>query len=317
MSYDIDHQPGMSYGRTLLTLFGFLLLGMVAGSLFSASVWTLMTGRGIATLSQDMLDPHFANALRIMQLVSSLFLFFLPAWGAIRILHRSPMRFMGFQQGRDLRMAGLVVLVMAACLPMVGSLSELNRMIPVPSSYQKVFQDMEDSYMRQMKAMARMGGFMDYLSCLLIMAFIPALFEESFFRGGMQNLLQRMTSRPWVAVIVTSLVFSAIHFSYYGFIPRFALGLVLGLLFQYSGSLWMSILGHFLNNAVVVTYIYWLTLHGRPIEEAMDDSQPLWYGLPATLAIVGLMVLYRRRGEQIQRGRMSPEDRSREEKWLA
>jgi len=317
MSYDIDHHPGMSHGRTLLTLFGFLLLGMMAGSLFSAGVWSLMTGRGIATLSQDMLDPHYANALRIMQLVSTLFLFFLPAWGAIRILHRSPLRFMGFHQGRDLRMAGLVVLVMAACLPMVGSLSELNRMIPVPSSYQKAFQDMEDSYLRQMKAMARMGGIMDYLSCLLIMAFIPALFEEAFFRGGMQNLLQRMTPRPWVAVIVTSIVFSAIHFSYYGFIPRFVLGVVLGLLFLYSGSLWMAILGHFLNNAVVVTYMYWLTLQGRPIEEAMDDSQPLWYGLPAAIALVALMVLYRRRAEQLRRERMPPEDRAREEKWLA
>lgn len=317
MSYDIDHRPGMSYGRTLLTLFGFLLVGMVAGSLFSAGIWTLMTGRGMRSMSQDMLDPHYANALRIMQLVSSLFLFFLPAWGGIRILHRSPLRFMGFHEGRDLRMAGLAVLVMAACLPLVGSLSDLNRMIPVPASYQKVFQEMEDSYQHQMKAMARMGGFMDYLSCLLIMAFFPALFEETFFRGGMQNLLHRMTSRPWMAVIVTAFVFSAIHFSYYGFIPRFALGVVLGLLFQYSGSLWMAILGHFLNNAVVVTYIYWLTLQGRPIEEAMDGSQPLWYGLPATLAIVGLMVLYRRRGEQLRRDRMLPEDQAREEKWLA
>jgi membrane protease YdiL (CAAX protease family) len=317
MSYDIDHNPGMSYGRTLLILFGFLIMGMVAGSLFSAGVWSLMTGRGIATLSQDMLDPHYANALRIMQLVSTLFLFFLPAWAAIRILHRSPMRFMGFHEGRDLRMAGLVVLVMAACLPMVGSLSELNRMIPVPSSFQKAFQDLEDSYQQQMMAMARMGGFMDYLSSLLIMAFIPALFEETFFRGGMQNLLQRMIPSPWVAVIFTSIVFSAIHFSYYGFIPRFVLGVVLGLLFLYSGSLWMSILGHFLNNGVVVTYIYWLTLKGRPIKEAMDDSQPLWYGLPATLAIVALLVLYRRRGEQLRRERMLPEDKAREEKWLA
>lgn len=317
MSYDIDHRPGMSYSRTLFTLFGFLLVGMTAGSLISASVWTLMTGRGIGTISQDMLDPHYANALRIMQLVSSLFLFFLPAWGAIRILHRSPLHFLGFHEGRDLRMAGLVVLLMAACIPLVDTLTELNRAIPVPSSYRKVFQDMEDNYDRQTKAMAHMGGLMDYLSCLLIMGFFPALFEETFFRGGMQNLLHRMSNRPWMAVIVTALVFSAIHFSYYGFIPRFVLGVVLGLLFHYSGSLWMAILGHFLNNAVVVTYIYWLTLKGRPIEEANDVSQPLWYGLLAFLAIVGLMALYRRRGEQLRRDRMPPEDKAREEKWLA
>jgi membrane protease YdiL (CAAX protease family) len=317
MSYDIDNRPGMTYGRTLLTLFGFLLVGMVAGSLFSGAVWSLMTGRSIRTLAQDMLDPHFAHAVRIMQLVSSLFLFFLPAWAAVRILHRQPMRFLGLREGGDLRMAVMVGLVMAACLPMVGALSEINRMIPVPASYQKVFQGMEDSYQQQMKAMARMGGFMDYLSCLLIMAFFPALFEETFFRGAMQNLLHRITHNPWLSVIVTAIVFSAIHFSYYGFIPRIALGIVLGLLFQYGGSLWMAILGHFLNNAVVVSYIYWLTLQGRPIEEALDDSQPLWYGVPATLAIVGLMILYRRRAEEVRQRRMTPEDRAREEQWLA
>lgn len=300
MLNDTEMRAGMTYGRTLLAMFGFLLMGMVVGSLVSGGIWSLMTGRSLQALPQDMMDPHFSHAVRIMQLVSTGFLFFLPAIGAVRLLHARPLHFLGYvRKGYDWQMAGLVVLVMAACLPLVGALSELNRLIPMPASFEKVFQQWEDSYLQQMKAMARMVNFLDYLSCLLIMAFIPALFEESFFRGGMQNLLHRMTHKPWLAVVLTSLVFSAIHFSYYGFIPRTVLSIVLGLLFHYSGSLWMAILGHFLNNAVVVTYIYWLTLQGRPIEEAIEDSQPIWLGLPAAAAIVVLLVLYRRRAARI------------------
>jgi len=317
MSYDIDSRPGMTHGRTLLAMFGFLLLGMVAGSLLSGGIWTLMTGRSVKTLTEDMMDPHFSHAVRIMQLVSSVFLFFLPALAAVRLLHRRPLQFLGFSAASDLRMAVMVVLVMAACLPMVGSLTELNRMIPVPAAFEKVFHELEDSYLQQMKAMARMDGVLDYLACLLIMAFFPALFEETFFRGGVQNLLYRMTGIAWLSIVVTSLLFSAIHFSYYGFIPRFALGVVLGLLFHPGANLRMAILAHFLNNAVVVTYIYWLTLRGRPIEEVMDDAQPLWYGLPAVAAIVVLLIRYRRRAEQVRQRRMPPEDRARDEQWLA
>jgi len=308
MLYDIEPKAGMTYSRTLLAMFGFLLMGMVVGSLASGGIWTLMTGRSLLTLPRDMLDPHFSHAVRIMQLVSTGFLFFLPALGAARLLHSRPFHFLGFVgKGYDWQMVGLVVLVMAACLPLVGALSELNRLIPVPASYGQVFQQWEDSYLQQMKAMARMNDFLDYLSCLLIMAFTPALFEESFFRGSMQNLLHRMTRKPWLSIVITSLLFSAIHFSYYGFIPRTVLGIILGLLFYYSGSLWMAILGHFLNNAVVVTYIYWLILQGRPIEEAIEDSQPIWLGLPAAAAIVGLFALYRRRAARLQPARAADE----------
>ena len=113
------------------------------------------------------------------------------------------------------------------------------------------------------------------------MALGPAIFEETFFRGGMQNLLQQWTRKPILAIIITSLIFSAIHFSYYGFIPRVALGVILGLIYYYSGSIWLSIAGHFFNNALVVTQIYIYARQGKPIEDAMNESSPFgWEPLP-------------------------------------
>jgi membrane protease YdiL (CAAX protease family) len=96
-----------------------------------------------------------------------------------------------------------------------------------------------------------------------------------------------------------------------------ALGIVLGLLYQYSGSLWTSIAAHFLNNAVVVTMIFIYTQRGLPPEQAMEADAPIWIGIPAAVAVVFLFIKFRPIAERSRKDRMDPEDKAREEKWLA
>ena len=43
---------------------------------------------------------------------------------------------------------------------------------------------------------------------------------------------------------------------FFGFLPRFFLGMVLGYLFYYSGNLWMPIIAHFTNNALAILLMY-------------------------------------------------------------
>jgi hypothetical protein len=59
-----------------------------------------------------------------------------------------------------------------------------------------------------------------------------------------------------LAVWVTSLIFSLVHFQFYGFLPRLFLGALLGYLFLYTGNLWIPILFHFINNATVLVMNY-------------------------------------------------------------
>ena len=83
----------------------------------------------------------------------------------------------------------------------------------------------------------------------MVIAFLPALFEETLFRGGMQNLFSRWFKKPLLAIVVTSIIFSAIHGSYLGFLSRFALGFLLGWIYYRTGNIWLNIIGHFFNNA--------------------------------------------------------------------
>jgi membrane protease YdiL (CAAX protease family) len=317
MSYNIDSRPGVTYSATFFLLFGLLGAGFLVGGAAAIGVWSAMTGKAVLSMEKDMADPANVQAVRMVQLVSTFFIFFLPAYFTALIANRKPLKLLGFNNHFDMRTVGLVILIMLVSLPLVGALTELNSLIKLPAAYEKIFKDLEEAYEKQVTIMSRMTGFGDYLVALVVMALGPAIFEETFFRGGMQNILQKWTGRTWTAIIITSLVFSAIHFSWYGFLARFALGMVLGLLYHYSGSLWLSIAGHFLNNGLVVTIMYYMSRKGVPMDDIMHDTDPIWIGAIALVAMYCLFLYYRKFSEQARLKKMPPEERALAEQWLA
>ena len=107
---------------------------------------------------------------------------------------------------------------------------------------------------------------------LFIIALIPAIGEELIFRGVFQKIFVKLFKSGHLAIWVTAFIFSAIHFQFFGFIPRFILGLVFGYLFFWSGTLWLPVISHFINNAfpVILTYMQ----GGHKISVPVDTS--LW-----------------------------------------
>lgn len=99
------------------------------------------------------------------------------------------------------------------------------------------------------------------LANLVVVALMPAVCEELFFRAGIQNLIQRWLKNPHAAIWVTALIFSLAHGELFSFMPRFAMGAVLGYLYVYGGSLLPNIVAHFFNNALIVV-LYWLSARG-------------------------------------------------------
>jgi len=125
---------------------------------------------------------------------------------------------------------------------------------------------------------------------LFIIAILPAVGEEFFFRGVLQKILIRLFKSVHVAIWVTAFIFSAIHFQFFGFVPRFILGLIFGYLFFWSGTLWLPVISHFINNAVPVIMSY---IQGMEKFNTPSDT-PLWklaLALPLPVAI-GLVILF-------------------------
>jgi hypothetical protein len=126
---------------------------------------------------------------------------------------------------------------------------------------------------------------------IVIMAFFPALFEEIFFRGAMQGLLVRWWKKPLLAILVTSLIFSLIHSSIYLFVSRAALGFALGLMYQVSKNLWVNVIAHFLNNAIAVAQLFYMSRHKQKIDVSKLDPKVEWW--VAVIALVALYFLFR------------------------
>jgi membrane protease YdiL (CAAX protease family) len=153
---------------------------------------------------------------------------------------------------------------------------------------------MEADYNRQVQAIISLNTMGEYLFALFIMAFLPALCEETLFRGGFQNFLSRGTGRPWVSIIIVSFLFSLAHFSFYGFLSRFFLGMVLGMIYHYSGKLWLSILAHFVHNAAALTFLYISVKDKKGLGEALSNDASSAWGILALPVVIGLFILFKR-----------------------
>jgi membrane protease YdiL (CAAX protease family) len=123
----------------------------------------------------------------------------------------------------------------------------------------------------------------------MVIAFLPAIMEEVFFRGLVLKTLQTV-SGGHAAVWISALLFSALHFQAFGFVGRTLLGAIFGYMTLLSGgSLWPAICAHFVNNAAfVVTAYFW------GLSEA--NSGVHWVAAAiSAIAVVGLLLFWKTR----------------------
>lgn len=295
--YD-SNSKGISYTAGFFMLIAFAVAGLIIAAIVSIPVWTAMTGLGIKDMEKGMADPANSNAVKMLQCINTIIGFFIPALLTAFLLNRKPMKLLGYSKEIKWSQAGLVLCIIISALFVSASLAYLNEQIPISASWKATFNKLEDEYNQQAEAILSLNNTGEYIIALFVMAFLPALCEETLFRGGLQNFLSRSSKMPWLSIIIVSLIFSAAHFSYYGFLSRFFLGIMLGLIYEYSGNLWLCILAHFINNALAITVIYVYKTQGKPLKEAMADTNGSYWGLLALPVVIALFFLFRKLSHQ-------------------
>ena len=286
-----SNDKGFSGWSQLAILLGLLGISIIISGVISIGIWKLMTHGSIFNMQTDMMKPENATAVQVLQSVSTFFTLFFPGVVFSLICYRRSFKFLGYQQEIIPRQLLIIFLIMLCSMPLISALQDLNKMIPIPSHWKATFDRMEKKYSEQIEIIAQVKNWGQYIVSLIVIAFLPAVFEETFFRGALQNMLVRWWKSPWAAIIVTSILFSAIHLSWYGFMARAALGILLGAIFYYTKSLWLSIAAHFINNATYVTIMFALSRSGKPIDpNSAEPHIPMWAGL-ISLAIVFLLLV--------------------------
>jgi len=258
-----------------------IVSGMVGAAVLFAKV-------GIGDIRHvDVSDPRFTGIFKEIQAFYTILLFGLTAYLYAFFTSRDkPLRFLGFRSPRLPVYYALGVAILLLSFPLQGWLGQLNKMIPLPQSA----IDLEKIANRQISAFLKAGSTMDLVLNVFLIALLPAIFEEACFRGALQRILIQLFKSPWAGIVVTGMLFSAFHAQFAGFLPRMFLGILLGAVYWYSGSLWVSILAHFLINAVQVVAV---TYSPKMLEE--DPTVPYYWALISLIIVVGLLsVLVRR-----------------------
>jgi uncharacterized protein len=305
--YD-SNSKGISYTAGFFILIAFCVAGLVIGGLISIPIWTAMTGKSLKAMQEA--DPADANAFKVIQAVSTMVSFFIPAIITAMLLNKKPFRLMGFLKKVSVLQIFLVLLIMlSAAFFASGSLGYANRNIPMPDAWQPFFQKLEDQYFKQVNAIMQLKNPADFMIGLVIMAFLPAMFEEALFRGGLQNFLSRSTNKPVLSIIIVSVIFSIVHLSFYGFLPRMFLGIALGLIYYYTGSLWLCITGHFFNNALALTGYYFSNSEAlKQITEEGTSLSKFYIGLLSLPVFILLLVVLKRNSGRDDQGDFSLND---------
>ena len=243
-----------------------------------------------------LLCANYLNNMVVMkwlQLIQTVFTFVLPAFLLAHFVGQG-ISYLKFTPIRSSLMWLGVILLMPLALPSVNWLKSLNDMVVLPhfmSGVELWMQQMEHQSEVLTDKFLSVSSYSGLALNLLVMAAIPALGEELFFRGILQTVLGEKFNRH-LAVWITAFIFSAIHLQFYGFLPRFLLGAALGYLFLFSGSIWASIVAHFINNALAVV-LFFLTFNGYLTfdMDALGTQNTWWLGF-LSLTLVCL-IFYR------------------------
>ncbi|MFV0397447.1 MAG: lysostaphin resistance A-like protein [Bacteroidales bacterium] len=263
----------------------FLLFTLLTGGISAALLWFVPSET--ATVSTGM--------LRIIQLISSLFIFIIPTFVTMRLISSHPLRSLSLTTGITPLSIGIMLLLMTSISPLIGWLEELNKSIVFPESLawlESSLLQKEEQARGAIEQLIQGNGLFDYVSSFTLVALLAGIGEELLFRGGLQNAVCRRIKNPHVGIWVVAILFSAIHLQFYGFVPRVILGAVLGYLLLWSGSLWLPILAHTYNNAAYLTIQY--LVREKKIdfdpETFLWSEHPLWLAL-SILLMVGITIL--------------------------
>jgi sodium transport system permease protein len=181
---------------------------------------------------------------------------------------------------------GAGVLLIAGALPLVWLIGWLQSFVlPIPYELLEGLEELMTA-----------GSVERFLWLLLLLALTPALCEEIVFRGVLLGGTRAL--EPWRMIALNGLVFGAFHLSFetvIRFLPTALLGALIAWAVWRTGSIWVGVLMHLLNNGTIVL------LTSLPVVRELfsdpDAPPPVWL-LPAGALALGLgMIIVERSRE--------------------
>ncbi len=265
------------YLADIFIVIGLALVYLVVFTFVCVFVFKIKMNTDLSFSSLDL------PKLKLLNVIISIGAFLLAPLTLFFLRKYNPIEFIKLKLPKSFDTFFGVIFVLFPLLIVAGVLNQFFQNIKIPK-----FLEFLNSEQNQilMKKMLEMNSTNDLFVNILVIGLAPAILEEIFFRGTLQNLFSKFLSNKHLAILFTSILFTLIHFNIKQFIPMLFLALFLGYLYHITKSLWLPILVHFCNNSLAVVAYY--KSNSNPLANRfIQDEVPFAHilVLPAALSI--------------------------------
>ncbi len=263
----------------------------------SLYIWVNIIGGG----SEENLNLDNQNmivVLKILQAIAVVVIFISPSLLFSIFWTKQKIHYLGITKSAPFRVLFFAGVGMLLAMPLINWLAEINQSMSLPESFASIENWMkvsEEKAAELTEAFTKGTSVGVLIMNLFVIALMAALSEEIFFRGVLQKVLIECFKNKHIGVWIGAILFSAFHMQFYGFVPRMIMGAYLGYLFLWTGSLYPSILAHFLNNGMAVL-LAWLVNRGviSVDIDKIGTEQSQWFivGLSCLLVTISSFLVY-------------------------
>lgn len=284
--------------KLMLSLFvivvSFIVFALI-GFVLSMLIYKVDLSQASVAFS-DVTNPANIPMLKLFQVVQSIGLFLVPPIIIGFLFSKSSFSYLKINGSLNIVTVIAAILIMISAIPFINFMGEMNARLSLPH-----FMHGIESWMKESEATAQkitqafltvntLGGL---LINIFIVAVVPAVSEELLFRGVFQKLFTDWSKNMHIGILISAIIFSGFHLQFYGFFPRMVLGLFFGYLLAWSGSIWLPVIAHFINNAVAVllSYCIQMKMIGSDVETiGTSDGNGYFFVLVSVLTVTGFII---------------------------
>jgi len=272
----------------IITFIAFFIGGMLIAMFFFH-----ISLSDIQSISSGFDNIPFLKYLQTLQAIS---LFIIPSIIIAYFFNRKWYNYLSLDKGTNIFSIAIVVLIVFISLPFINFLAEINSKLNLPAFLDGIEQWMKNSE-KEATVLTEKFLTVNTLSGLLFNIFmigiLPAIGEEFLFRGILQKIFTDWTKNVHAGIIISAFIFSAFHLQFYGFLPRMLLGMMFGYFLVWSGSMWLPVIAHFVNNTMAVITYYFVTKGNlnQEVEKIGSENNTYIYAIISFIS-VSLLLFY-------------------------
>ena len=255
---------------------------------------------GILSLLNQPGSSASLALLKYFQVTQSFGLFIIPPVLIGYFFENNSWSFLKATQTGSLSIYIIVFLLMFVSLPLINYLVDINQMMKLPAFLEGLedwMKSAEEQASKLTDAFLKGKSFGNFLLNIFMIGILPSVGEEFMFRGVLQKLLGNWFKNIHVAILITGFLFGAMHMQFYGLLPRMVLGIIFGYLFYWSGSIWLPVFAHFVNNsgAIIISYLASLGLISQKYQDFGSTHSILLILLSLLMTMSCMFMVYRRK----------------------